>query len=155
MLVAIVALISVTTWDRFNAAAEARAWSQHTYDVLGAIKDLILAVRNAGSGQRGYLLTGKDDYLAPYDDAIAQVGFLQGELQRLTADNALEQERLHSLAPILQHKLEELAQTVQLRRTIGLDPALAIVQTDVGRNFMKEIEATLAAMSDDEHGLLR
>jgi signal transduction histidine kinase/CheY-like chemotaxis protein len=154
VLVAILLLVGGMTWDRFQAARVGQEWSEHSYQVLGAIKDLNLAVRRAETGERGYLLTGKDSYLAPYNDAVDNVNFLQGELQRQTADNPAEQARLHILSPIVQHKMEELAQAVALRRDVGFDAALRIVQTDVGRDFMQEIETTLAAMTADEHDLL-
>ncbi len=154
VLVGILLLVCGVTWDQFDEARSARGWSQHTDNVIITIKDLNLAVRNAETGQRGFLLTGRDDYLVPYNAAIERVTFLTGELQRLTADNPVEQARLQALSPLLQHKLEELAQTVQLRRSVGLDAAMAIVLNDSGRAFMKRIEATLGSMADDESALL-
>ncbi len=154
ILIVILLLICGLAWVELNATRSARIWSQHTDDVIITIKDLNLAVRNAETGQRGFLLTGRDDYLAPYEAVLGRVTFLTGELQRLTADSPAEQARLQALSPVLQHKLEELAQTVQLRRSLGLDAALAIVLTDAGRNSMKQIEATLAAMVSDENALL-
>ncbi|ACK81451.1 CHASE3 domain-containing protein [Methylorubrum extorquens] len=154
MLVVILALVGTVTWERLNASRAAREWSQHSYRVLGTTKDLAIALRDAERGQRGYLLTGRDEYLGPYDAARDRLGLLQGELQKLTADNAAQQERLRVLAPLLQHKLEELAQTVQARRDSGLETALRIVNTDTGRNDMREAEGVLAAMLADEQRLL-
>ncbi len=154
VLVVILLLVGGLTWDRFAATKSARMWSQHTYQVLGKLKDLSIGMRDAETGQRGYLLTGDDDYLTPYKGAIDRVTFLQGELQRLTADNPVEQDRLHTLSPILQRKLEELAQTVQLRRTEGLEPALRVVRTNLGRNLTKQVEAILASMTAEEEALL-
>jgi signal transduction histidine kinase/FixJ family two-component response regulator len=154
VMVVILLLVGGMAWDRFSAVKSARTWSDHTYEVIGAIKDLNLAVRNAETGQRGYLLTGGDDYLVPYNEALDRVGFLQGEIQRLTADNPAEQERLRVLAPLLQRKLEELAQTIELRRSVGLEAASRVVNTDVGRDYTKRIEAMLTAMTSDEQMLL-
>ena len=153
-LIVLLLLIGGATWERLIAARSARDASLHSYEVLGTIKDLSHAILDAETGQRGYLLTGSDDYLAPYQASLGRVSFLQGELQRLTANDPAEQERLRTLAPVLQRKLEELAQTVQLRRDIGFDAAIRIVRTDVGREYMKTIEATIAAMTGDEESLL-
>ena len=153
-LIGLLILIGGVTWDRMNAARSAREWSRHSYEVLAGIKDLELAVLDAETGQRGYLLTGNDDYLAPYQASLSRVGLLQGELQRLTADNPVEQERLRTLAPALLRKLDELAKTVQVRRDVSFDAAIQIVQTDSGRGYMKEIETTLSTMLDDEQNLL-
>ena len=58
------------------------------------------------------------------------------------------------MAPLVQRKLEELAQTVQLRRTDGAEAAVAVVQTDAGRNLMKGIETIFVEMTADEQALL-
>ncbi len=147
-------LIGALSWERLNASRDARKWSQHSYTVLATMKDLAIALRDAERGQRGYVLTGKDEYLSPYREGRDRIAVLQGELQKLTADNDTQQGRLRALAPVVQHKLEELAQTVQARRDGGFEAALRIVDTDDGRNHMREAEAVLAAMLADEQRLL-
>ncbi|WP_449409722.1 CHASE3 domain-containing protein [Methylobacterium komagatae] len=147
-------LIGALSWERLNASRDARKWSQHSYAVLATMKDLAIALRDAERGQRGYVLTGKDEYLSPYREGRDRIAVLQGELQKLTADNDTQQGRLRALAPVVQHKLEELAQTVQARRDGGFEAALRIVDTDDGRNHMREAEAVLAAMLADEQRLL-
>jgi len=155
VLIGLLVLAGGATWEMSEAAHRAAAWTQHTGQVINTIKELDLAARRAESGQRGFLLTGDEDYLRPYQAALGRVSLLQGELQHLTADNPAQQERLRALAPILQRKLEELAQSIQLRRTEGLDKALAIVRSDVGRELMQEIEVILTAMTEEEEQLLR
>ncbi|GAB6842936.1 signal transduction histidine kinase/CheY-like chemotaxis protein [Methylorubrum rhodinum] len=154
VLVAILALVGAVTWERLNASRAAREWSQHSYRVLAVTKDLAIALRDAERGQRGYLLTGRDEYLGPYNEARDRIGLLRGELQVLTVDNPSQQGRIRALAPIVQRKLEELAQTVQARRDGGPEAALRIVNTDVGRNDMREAEAVVASIMADEQRLL-
>ena len=154
VLAALVLLVGAAAWDRFNAARSAREWALHTYEVLGTIKDLNLAMRDAESGQRGYLLTGEDRYLGPYQASLGRVGLLAGELQRLTADNPVEQTRLRTLVPLLSHKLEELSQTVQLRRDDGLDATLRRVRMDLGHALTVQVDAQLDTMTQDEQRLL-
>ncbi|BAQ47628.1 MULTISPECIES: CHASE3 domain-containing protein [Methylobacterium] len=154
VLVAIFALVGGVTWERLNASRDAREWSQHSYRVLAVAKDLAIALRDAERGQRGYLITGRDDYLGPYNAARDRLGLLQGELQKLTADNPAQQERVRALAPAVQHKLEELAQTVQARRDGGFETALRIVNTDEGRGHMREAEGILSGVLAEEQRLL-
>ena len=154
VLLAVVCVVGGATWDRFSALRAARTWSQHSDAVLQTIAHLDLAVRKAETGQRGFLLTGDAVYLQPYEAALGQVSDLEGELQRLTADEPAAQAHLHALAPILQRKLEELAQSIQLRRSIGLDAAMRIVRTGLGRDLTGRIETALGAMTADEQALL-
>ena len=154
VLVAILALVGGGAWERLDATRSSRRWSQHSYEVIDTLQALGIAVRDAETGQRGFLLTGSDAYLAPYQAALGRAAFLQGELQRLTADDPQIQAQLRDLSPALQGKLEELAQTVELRREVGLEAALQLVRTDAGRLLMTRVEASLAAMTAEERVLL-
>jgi signal transduction histidine kinase/ActR/RegA family two-component response regulator len=154
VLVVILLLTGGVTWDQFTATRRAQGWTDHTYQVIGVIQQLNLAVRGAETGQRGFLITGNADYLEPYQEALGAASFLQGELQRLTADNPGQQDRLRQLAPVLQRRLEQLAQGVQMRRELGFEGAARSVATDAGRVVMKQIEASLATMMAEENGLL-
>jgi signal transduction histidine kinase len=154
VLLVLLVLVGIATWDRFNAARTARQWWQHSYSVIGAIKDLDLSIEDAESGQRGFLLSGNEDYLKPYTAALGRITLLESRLDQLTADNPAEQARLRALAPLIQRKLEEMGQTIAIRRDDGLPAALRLVQSNLGRDLMVEIEATIAAMGDQEHSLL-
>jgi signal transduction histidine kinase/CheY-like chemotaxis protein len=154
VLIAFLAVIGFMTWDRFAAAQSARQWTEHTYQVLGGIRELEIAVRDADSGQRGYLLTGDSAYLAPYDAALSRTSILLGELQRLTADNPAQQARLRTLAPAWQQRAQQLAQTIQVRRDMGLEPAIKLLDSGTGRDTMAAIEQTLTALTAEETALL-
>jgi signal transduction histidine kinase/CHASE3 domain sensor protein/CheY-like chemotaxis protein len=154
VLIAFLALIAFMTWDRFAAARSARQWSDHTYTVLGVISEVEIAIRDAETNQRGYLLTGNSDYLVSYNDAVSRTSILIGDLQRLTADNPAQQTRLRTLAPAWQERVQQLAQTIQVRRDMGLESAIQLRPAQVGHETMAGIEQTLKAMTAEEQALL-
>ena len=119
VLIGFFALIGFTIWDRFAAARSSRQWTQHTYDVLGAIRDLEIMVREAETSQRGFLLTGRDNFLTSHDAAIERSSILLAELQRLTADNAAQQARLQALTPAWQRRAQQFARTIEIRKREG------------------------------------
>jgi CHASE3 domain sensor protein len=153
-LIGFLTLIAFLTWDRSVAAQSAREWTEHSYQVLGTIRELEIAVRDAETGQRGYLLTGNDDYLASYDTALNRTSVILGELQRQTADNADQQARLRILAPAFQRWAQQLAQAIQVRRDMGLDPAIRLLASGAGRETMAGIEQALTALTAEEQTLL-
>jgi len=119
MLLGLAALL----YTRYDAeVGTAQGWVEHTYRVLGDIKDLMLAVQDAETGQRGYLLTGRDEYLTPYGQGRDRAGLLFGELKELTADNPQQQERLQGLSAQIQQKLDQSSPYFPL-----VQPAQAIV----------------------------
>ena len=102
--------------------------------VRSEIHGLMNAVINAETGQRGFLLTGRPAYLTPYTDAVKQVPDLL-----MTLDGALagspDMQRWHT---VVQAKMAELAETVRLEQSGHHDDAIALVNTDRGRQHMVE-----------------
>jgi methyl-accepting chemotaxis protein len=151
LLVGAVLVLLYGTVDRLSDTA---GRVDHTYRVLEQIDAVRSSLKDAETGQRGYLITGKDTYLAPYRAAQGDLADEQGALRRLTADNAEQQKRLDALAPLVDSKLAELKQTIDLRRTEGFDAALKIVLTDRGKAVMDRIRAVTDAMEKAEVTLL-
>ena len=122
----------------------------HSGDTLTALEDVLSTVKDAETGQRGYLLTGKDSYLDPYNAAVREIGSRLDRLQRLTIDNPSQQDRLGSLKQHIGAKLAELKQTIDLHQTQGQAAALAAVQTDRGKQDMDAIRDQVSAMEHEE-----
>src|ERR1700710_2473318 len=79
-LIALLAVIGFTTWDRFDAARSARLWTQHTHDVLGATRELEIGIREAETDERGYLRSGRDEFVAAHEAAVTHATNMIGEL---------------------------------------------------------------------------
>jgi CheY-like chemotaxis protein/CHASE3 domain sensor protein len=126
----------------------------HSGNVIMALHQLLSSTQDAETGQRGFLLTGNEDYLAPYNAALLAIPPLEAEIGALTADNPVQQGRIPNLKAHIGAKLAELAQTIALRRSQGFGAALAVVNTNRGKTEMDTIRGVLAAM-DQEEALLR
>jgi len=109
------------------------------------------ALKDAETGQRGYLLTADNRYLAPYKsalDALPQVMADARSVAITPADKAV----LDQLDGIVSRKLTELNETIRLWNAGKKQEALALVNTDVGINLMdkaRELTTTLVDHSND------
>jgi tetratricopeptide (TPR) repeat protein len=65
-------LAALSFWRQEEASTQARGWLVHTHEVLGHIEVLQGKLEDAETGQRGYLLTGSEEYLEPYQDALRE-----------------------------------------------------------------------------------
>ena len=101
--------------------------------------DLLSAMRDVETGQRGYLLTQRDAYLAPYTTALKSVGPVLDKMARVLPERSAE--TVPALRRVVAAKLAELAQTVELQRAGKHDEALKIVGTDRGKALMDGIRA--------------
>ncbi|HEY9734847.1 MAG TPA: response regulator [Trichocoleus sp.] len=127
----------------------------HTYQVLDQLNALETALVNAETGQRGYIVTGQERYLEPYQDALAAIDQQLEALERLVSDNPTQQQRFSGIEPLVVARLDRLRQGVELRRNSGFEAAQAFTLTDEGRRLMQQIRVILAQMEEEERELLQ
>jgi PAS domain S-box-containing protein len=145
------------TYGRYRATQKlltANAWVQHAREVSAHLEVVGSLLKDAETGQRGYLLTGQEGYLQPYLTATEK---LPGALQEVGAmvSASPEQERnLQTLRDLSASKLAELNHTIELNRAGHAEAARSIVQSNLGKNDMDDIRATLARMDAIERDAL-
>lgn len=153
LAVILLSIGTVTLMGAHNTALT-RAWVQRSSEGLIDTRNIAIAIRDAETGQRGFLLTGEDSYLEPYIRGKAQVAANMARLKTLMEGNPTQVLQLTALQPILAAKFAELATTVELRRHKGLEAALVVLRTNKGYNLMSDIEAGLTAMTLTERRML-
>lgn len=122
----------------------------HTHEVISAIGRLESLLKDAETGQRGYLLTGNESYLAPYTASLTLIEQALAQIDQLTRDNQRQQILLPSVRAHIAAKLSELDETIVLRRTKGFDAARAVVITDRGKGEMDAFRAQTGSMLEEE-----
>ena len=120
--------------------------------VLRATSDTLESVRAAETGQRGFLLTGQERYLATYKDGLPRA---RSNLQSLyslvhTGD---DRELVGKLYELIDAKLAELSRTVEMARENQAE-ALRIVRNDTGQVIMEEIEAVARVIAERSNAAL-
>lgn len=108
---------------------------------LPVLDDTVLALTDAESGQRGFLLTGKPSYLETYGAVTKRLPGLLAELRQLSDDEPGFGARVRPILALADRKLEELALTVRLFGDGQADDAMAIVQQDDGQRDMEHMRA--------------
>ena len=155
--IAVVLLVvnAVVSYRSISQLIQNERLVSHTHQVIGELESMFSTMKDAETGQRGYLLTGEPQYLEPYQTAIAQIKAKVTTLQNLTADNQRQQKRIADLQPLIAQKLAELEETIKLRREEGFAAAVAIVRTDQGKKIMDGIRQQVAVMEREENQLLQ
>ncbi len=121
-----------------------------SHEVIVAVDELLSQTQNAETGQRGFLLTNNETYLQPYKTALQAIPEKLAELAELTQGNDAQVRRVALLKQQVEVKLAELAETIELRRTQGLEAALSIVNSSRGKDAMDAIRSQIAAIARDE-----
>ncbi|MGH9559629.1 MAG: CHASE3 domain-containing protein, partial [Bryobacteraceae bacterium] len=131
------AILSYRAWTAFSRETGQLAI---TREVVDRTNTLLSSLKDAETGQRGYLLTGDDRYLQPYRQALADIPVSLNALTSVAAGRNPElAHRVDSLRPLVQERLAELKETLDARREKGPEAALAIVMIDRGKVVMDRI----------------
>jgi len=145
-------------WYSYRESIESRNSARgvtHTYEVLGSLYLLLSSLQEAEIGQRGYIISGKEEYLGPYYHSATRVAGQLGQLRSLTADHPAQRERVKLLFGIAARRIGVLNEGISIRRTRGLDSAIAVVLTGQGKALMDSARSTISDMQAIERSLLR
>src|SRR6478672_2654235 len=117
-------LAADTVLVSLNIARTARneAKVAHTLRVLNAVNRLQGSLTDSETGARGFLVTGKDEFLEPYHQSLPVTNELWSELRELMAGHDQHTRWLDELEPLIQRRLEVLKQTVEARRQTPRNP---------------------------------
>ena len=152
--IAAVVVIAVLSYDSLRETHVRSESLARTVEVLAQIQGLVSTLKDAETGQRGYLLTGRESYLEPFLNAKRVLPDQFVNLRALLGDDPAQRTHLDTLQALANDKLNELMDTVQLRRAGQTEAAMALVLTDRGKNSMDRIRAIAAEMTRLERQLV-
>jgi PAS domain S-box-containing protein len=128
----------------------AKSELERSRQISDAIDSVLTTLLDAETGQRGYLLTGDNRYLDPYDRALQRFPDDLANLKKLLTASRGEAQEFEELNALANRKVDELRRTIEIRRAQGTQAALAVVLTNEGKRTMDSIRALCAQMKSDE-----
>ena len=144
---------TVITRRRVDVQVADHFWVAHTREVLFELEKTESLLKDAETGQRGFLYTGDPKYLAPYSRVSGQIDTHIDTLSQLVADNSGQQGSVAELRTLAHAKLAELGQTVELFKAGNQEGAKAVVLSDRGLAIMGQIRQVIDRMQARELAL--
>lgn len=126
----------------------------HTHQVINALETFLSTLKDAETGQRGFILTEKDEYLEPYYDGVRRVTGQLDQLKELVSDNPEQMVQVLELKGVTERKLMELERSIALARQKERAQALALVRSDSGQVLMAGIRRSVSDLQNEERALL-
>ena len=139
-VLAVIGLILINEAS-FRSSSNAIADMQEAQLTRGALNDLKQTILDAETGQRGYLLTGDERYLEPYNSAISQVNQQLDVLRQIFSPYKEQLSEFGILSRHISRKLAELDLSVRMRRENKEEAWRFVLTTDVGKEHMQAIRA--------------
>jgi len=156
LVIVISLVVNVLSWSSLSYQQKANGWTVHTYEVLERVETIVAAMVDRETGVRGYLLAGKEDFLAPYIAGTEAYKKAFDEVVKLTSDNSTQQKRLAELDALVKGWTDEVAsrEIALMRDPATVEQARAMEIGGAGKKWMDGIRAKAAEISADEAALL-
>ncbi|HKY93414.1 MAG TPA: CHASE3 domain-containing protein, partial [Nevskiaceae bacterium] len=148
--VAVILGVAVANWTTLESRRSSATGYTRTLETLRDLALVRTAVVDAETGQRGYLLSGQEDYLAPFHAAGGEVSGRVAALRGAFEGDPRQRALLDRLKANIDEKFAEMDRTIELRRAGNAADAIAIIMTDRGRAAMERIRTILSEMETRE-----
>lgn len=149
----VLTVISAGSVYLVNKAREDARWVVRTVEVENQLSLTQLQLRRAESAQRGYLSTLLPALQDDFEDAASHLTPSLTQLGGLISDNPVQKRLLDEMFPLVNQRIEEFRNTIELARKERVSDATRIVREGIGRNAMNRIDDLARQMRAEEDRL--
>ena len=152
IILALMVVVSTVTFFSINHLVTSSKWVNHTYEVIRTAESVGAAMVDMETGQRGFMVAGKDEYLEPFNNGKKAFNKLIAKGQELTSDNPTQVDRWKKVAAMKERWLKEAANPeIAARREVtkGAEAAAhfkKVSSRTVGKDIFDSIRAALAVL---------
>jgi two-component system sensor kinase FixL len=147
-------LVAAAAYRTTEALRTTVDWVAHTQETQAALADLLSTLQQVEAGERGYVITGDRRFVEEGAALNTRVTGQLANLRRLTADDAVQQQRLGVLDDLVARKIALAQRVIDLRAESGFAAAAAVIATEEGRKLIEAIDSLVVMMHGEESDLL-
>lgn len=151
----VLTVISAGSVYLVNKAREDSKWVIHTIEVENQINTLLLEIRRAESGARGFLLTRGPDFQSDHEKAVAAIIPALDKLTRQIGDSPVQRESIEKLRAAIETRLGQFSREMEFAKQDQSDRAIALVREAAASNTTTTIGNLANAMIREEERLFR
>ena len=150
MLILIVS--STASYFSIRSLLDSNRWVNHTHEVIYNLNSATMLMVDAQTGMRGFLVSGREDFLKRYVNAENESEVYLEKLATLTQDNDAQQKSLEELKPLKRLFFDYLSVRIEEKRK---GQAVEADELEIGRRYMDNIRSIFRRMENQEQALLK
>ena len=150
-------LLAFVGWElisEFRSNRIVRAEMDRSYETRSQIQSVFSLLQDAETGQRGYVITGEERFLEPYDRATEQLDDQMAALSHLFDDDDAQAADFALLQTLAVRKTQEMERVIDTRDSQGAEAGIALVASGRGKAIMDDVRTVVARMVDVEAAAL-
>src|SRR5690606_32120779 len=142
--------VNAATFVMIQRTATYNDTVDHSQQVRLAAKDMLMLLTEAETGQRGFMLTARAEYLGLHQNAVSKLPGVVERMEELAASDPDQARRAAVVKGLYQERLDLMTATIELTRTGRIGEAVSLIRNGKGKALMDRIRVELSAMDADE-----
>jgi signal transduction histidine kinase/ActR/RegA family two-component response regulator len=136
----------------FNARSlqEKTVEVSESFRVMNELDLLLSALKDAESSQRGFIISGDREFLAPYNSSLAKIDRRENSLRQLISDRPDLQPRLETYRQLIRTRLQMLQHPIDTFNENGQIAALKEYRSSLGARTMERVKDFHNEFREDE-----
>lgn len=154
--VAVIFFIAAITYKHITTLKESSKWVEQSHEINVELERLMSYIKDAETGQRGYLLTKNEEYLKPYLTSKSLINNSYKRVSKLTSNSLIQKINLKHLLFLINKRHNYLSKTLYLVQTEpNYDHKVLNEYLHVGRLTMDSIRLKIEEMSSTQKKILQ
>lgn len=149
--IVILLIVGIVSYTTVRSLLDSNRAMVHSAQVIQKLEKALSVMKDAETGQRGYLLTGRKEFLTPYNGAPRQALKLIDEAKMLTSDNAIQQQNIAHVRDVVIQRMSILQAMIEKHDRGGI---ISDADFNEGKAAMDALRTAVDRAEKDEQVLL-
>jgi signal transduction histidine kinase/CheY-like chemotaxis protein/CHASE3 domain sensor protein len=145
-------ITSIASYVSITNLLESAGKVTHTNQVIQLLEATVSTLKDAETGQRGYLLTGRPEFLEPYYGANAKALSFLNSARALLKDRPEQLKSADQLEDIIIRRFSRLQGVIDTKNSTGVVPADQLIE---GKKYMDQARQIIKLMDERETRMLQ
>jgi len=151
--------VSIFVYASITKQSETSEWVRHTHKAIESSREILTLLVDMETGERGFLITGKEEFLEPYHKAQTKWHQNLDTLKEHVSDNPLQVTRLIKIATLQTKWIKSAAEIeISARRKIvkgkDMSEVIALIEKKTGKNIIDQIRLINDEFIQEEERLM-
>lgn len=147
-------IIAIVAFRNTRALIDTARLVDHTHEMLYRLEHILSSSKDVQSGERGYVITGLESYLEPYNEAVARLDDEVKQTRKLMRDDPEQRGRIDVIEPLITNLVALASQTIELRKRAGFEAAQHEMLTDESKKLVDDLRQRIREMQAVERASL-
>ncbi|HYY70911.1 MAG TPA: CHASE3 domain-containing protein, partial [Nitrososphaeraceae archaeon] len=150
-------ILGAKTFEIINTYQEKIKSNEETHQIIITLQNLLTLIIDAETGQRGFIITGNEKYLEPYNISLSNLNTTVTQIGKLVNDKHSDilENVYFNIQSLINSKFIELDKAIDERKNKGYNASAELISTDKGKRIMEQIRNNISLVMQEQEKILK